>query len=80
LTKKRKRESMTHLSGVTLDETGVDGVGEGEGGEVTLELVGLNLVGGESRGGGEGLGRVDVERGGLVGDDGNELVVDDLDL
>jgi hypothetical protein len=58
LTRKKKRESMTHLSGVTLDETGVDGVGKGEGGEVTLELVGLDLV----------------------GDDGDELVVDDLDL
>jgi hypothetical protein len=68
------------LSGVSLYETGVDGIGHGEGSEVTRELLSVNFVSGVSGGTLEGLGGVDFESGSFVGDDGNEFVEDNLDL
>jgi len=68
------------LGSVSLYETSVDSVGHGEGSEVTGKFLSIDFVSGVSRGTLESLGRVDFEGGSFVGDDGDELVVDDLDL
>jgi hypothetical protein len=70
----------THLSGVALDETGVDSVSHGKAGEVGGELISLDLVGGKGRRELKGLVAVDLDESGLVRNDGQELVVNDLDL
>lgn len=67
------------LGGVTLDEGGVDGVGERELGKVVGE-VGLfvDLVRGIGRAGDEGVLGDDFGDGGLIRNDGEEAVVDDV--
>ena len=70
----------THLGRVSLDESGVDGVGHGEARHIGSELISFNLVGGEGWGGLQGLERVDLHNGSFVGDNGDESVVNKFDL
>lgn len=68
-----------NLGGVTLDESGVDGVGEGKLGEVLRDIL-LHLVLLETGGLSEGLGRDDGGGVGFVSDGREVLVGDNSDL
>lgn len=39
----------TYLSSVTLDQSGVDGIGHGERRHILSQFIGLDFVGGEGR-------------------------------
>lgn len=65
---------------MTLNESGVDGVGKCETAHVLSKLVPFNFVSGPRRGSLQGLERVDFEEAGFIGNDRKELVVDDLNL
>lgn len=73
------RTTSRHLRDVTFDESGVDGVGERKLCQILGDILFL-LVSLEARGVGQGLLVGNRQRGSLVSDRRDVLVVDDLDL